>query len=192
MVVLRNVVNELKDTLKEVYLRDQKAVWQTPFVGFISRGDVSFIRDQVSDRELVTFLQHFRNKQKLDGVVVGRMAAKYSDTIKDVDGSPMILERAIIVSGRMLSTGETYVVIVPCRQYQDMRVTESGDPSANRPFVPGVDSPDKVIRLTNEETGAPMGFLELQFGEEQVFDSRMGQRCELDPIIAGVTGNLTA
>ena len=189
MVQLDKAVNELRDIMKEQYLKNQAAVWHTPFVGFVEADDVGWAPYGLSDEELLSFARAKRSR--IQGVIVGRMVAKYSQTIKDVEGNPQVLEKGILVSGRMFTSGQTYVSITKCHEHQDLR-HKNGDPVANRPYVPGVTSPDKVQEIIDEQTGALKGFLEMQFGQEQIFDSRQGQTCAMDPIIAGVMGNAAA
>ena len=191
MVDLEKAVVELRETMKEQYLKNQRAIWSTPFVGFIDADNVGWAPFGLTDEQLLAFALAKRESARLNGVVVGRMVAKYSKTIKDVEGNPQLLEKAILVSGRMFTSGQTYVSITPCREHQDLRHAD-GEPVKNRPYVPGVTSPDKVQEIIDEQTGALKGFLEMQFGVEQVFDSRRGQTCQMDPIIAGVLGDSRA
>jgi hypothetical protein len=189
MVEIHKAVNELRDVMKARYLKDQRAIWTTPFVGFIEADDVGWAPMDTTEEALFAFAQAKRSQNKLQGIVIGRMCAKYSETIKDIEGNPQILSKAIIVSGRMFTTGKTYMSITVCREHQDLRVTENGDPVKNKPYVPGVTSPDKVQEIIDQETGLLKGFLSMQFGEEQVFDSRQGVTCTMDPMIRGVLGS---
>ena len=190
MVEIHKAVIELRDVMKARYLKDQKAIWTTPFVGFIEADDVGWAPMDESEESLFAFAQAKRAQNKLQGIVIGRMGAKYSETIKDLDGNPQMLSKAIIVSGRLFTTGKTYMSITPCREHQDLRVTENGDPMKNKPYVPGVTSPDKVTEIIDDNTGLLKGFLSMQFGDEIVYDSRQGQTCTMDPMIRGVLGSV--
>jgi hypothetical protein len=190
MIELDKVVNKIRDDLKAKYLEDQTAVWEHPFVAFIKEDDLFIMEAAASEESLVAWLREFRGPQGIAGVVVGRMVAKFSQTIRDNNGNPQVLERAILVSGRILDGNKTYISITPCREHNDLR-NPLGDSLANleqkadRPYIPGLTSPDKVQKIMTED-GKFMGFKEMQFGEEAVFDSRKGDVCKLDPIIQGV------
>ncbi len=186
MIDLEKVVQKVRDDLREEYLRDSQAAWQRPFVAFITASGVNFLEGGRTDDGIVSWLVANRNASQIRGVVVGRMVAKYSQTIKDVNGDPQILERGILVSGRLFSTGQTYVSITPCREHNDLR-DPLGDTIANaapKSDIPGFESPDKVEKLISD--GGHVQFKSLRFGKEIVFDSRKGERCALDPIIQGM------
>lgn len=187
---LEKVVNEIRDDLKKLYLQDQSAVWEHPFVAIIKRDEVNVLGGAKSEERIVNWLRQFRGPEGIAGIVVGRMVAKYSKTIRGLDGNPQVLEKAILVSGRMLDTSQTYVSITPVHEHKDLRrpkgdTNENAEPNGEHIYVPGVNSPDKVAKITDEE-GFVRGFLEMQFGREQIFDSRKGERCALDPLIQGV------
>jgi len=187
MVDLVKVVELVRDDLKAEYLRDRTAVWAHPFVGFITDDDFKQVGNAKDEAQIVAWLREFREPNKMKGVVVGRMVAKYSQTIRDQNGDPQITERAILVSGRIIDSDQTYVTITPCKEHKDLRLPEHGEPLKDRPFIPGITSPDKVDPIVNA-FGEVSGFVEMQFGKEQVFDSRRGEMCMLDPIIEGVVG----
>lgn len=191
MLDLERLVDELRDTMKSAYLKDRNAIWDLPFAGFFdSMGGGGWANYGAGDDG--TFTEYARAKlrsSRLEGIVVGRMVAKYSQVIKDIEGNPQMLEKAILVSGRLFSTGQTYVSITKIHEHQDLRHSETGEPLENKPYVPGVTSPDKVQEIIDDQTGALSGFLSMQFGKEEVFDSRRGQTCQMDPIIAGVMGS---
>jgi hypothetical protein len=189
MVDLEKLVNTVRDDLKNEYLKDQHAVWHVPFVAFIGADGPNFLYGAKSEAEIVGWLVANRNQSQIRGVVVGRMVAKYSQTIKDVEGNPQILERGILVSGRIFSPEQTYVTITPCREHMDMRAPagdtiENAEPKDGLPALAGVNSPDKVEKIISP--GGHVSFKSIQFGDEKVFDSRKGERCALDPIIEGV------
>jgi hypothetical protein len=185
MVSLDKVVNEMRDDMKKAYKRDTNEAWTQPCVAIIKDDDVSFLENARSEEQLVGWLLNFIGPQRIKGIVVGRMMAKYSPTIKDGMGHPVILEKAIIVSGRVFDTEQTYVSITPCKEHKDMRNPEYGEPQKERPFIPGLESPDSIKPIINE-VGEVTGFEEMQFKAEQVYDSRRGEKCTLDPIIQGV------
>ncbi len=124
------------------------------------------------------------------------MVAKYSKTMRDLEGNPQVLEKAILVTGRLLDKAQTYISITPVREHKDLRrpmgdTNENAEPNGAHLYVPGVNSPDKVAKIT-DEAGFVKGFIEMQFGKEQIFDSKRGDACVLDPLIQGVlnTGGL--
>lgn len=182
---LEKVVDKVREDLKALYLSDQHTVWHHPFVVMIQDDDIKVLEGAKTPDQLIEWLVSFRGPNQMKGVVVGRMVAKYSKTIRDANGDPQVLERAILVSGRMLDTSQTLVSITPCREHKDMRLPDHGEPVKGRPYIPGLNSPDKVDPLLNE-LGQVAGFKEIQFGEDQIFDSRKGDKCMLDPIIEGV------
>jgi len=189
MINLEKVVNQVKEDLKSEYLKDQSAVWQRPFVCFIDANGANFLDGGSTDDGIIGWLVANRQKSQVKGVVVGRMVAKFSKTLKDVQGNPQVLERGILVSGRLFSPEQTYVTIVPCREHMDMRdaagdTIDNAEPKAGLPILPGVSSPDKVEKIISP--GGHVSFKSIQFGEEKIFDSRKGDRCALDPIIEGV------
>jgi hypothetical protein len=187
---LEKVVNEVRDDLRRVYLQDQSAVWQHPFVAILKRDEVCTLGNAANEEKLIHWLRQFRGPEGIAGVVVGRMVAKYSRTIRDLEGNPQVLEKAILVTGRLLDVGQTYISITPVREHKDLRrpmgdTNENAEPNGEHLYVPGVNSPDKVAKIT-DETGFVRGFIEMQFGVEQVFDSKRGDQCVLDPLIQGV------
>lgn len=185
MVDLEKVVNEVRDDLKALYLKDQNAVWTKPFVVMIGADDTSVMENANDQDAVIEWLRHFRGPNQIKGIVVGRMVAKFSSTIRDQDGNPQILERAILVSGRMLDAGQTYVSITSAKEHNDLRSTPGDEPNENKPFVPGLTSPDKVDKIIGS-FGQLKGFKSMQFQKEVIFDSRKGEMCQLDPIIDGV------
>lgn len=185
MVELDQVVNEVRDDLKKLYLKDQNAVWTKPFVVMIGADDITVMDNAENQDAVVDWLRHFRGPNQIKGVVVGRMVAKFSPTIRDQDGNPQILERAILVSGRMLDSGQTYVSITSSKEHNDLRATPGDEPLLNKPFLPGLTSPDKVDKIIGD-FGQLRGFKSMQFQKEVIFDSRKGDTCQLDPIIDGV------
>jgi hypothetical protein len=196
MIQLDKVVNAIRDDLKKLYLEDQNNVWEHPFVAIIKRDDVATLGGAKAEESLIAWLKEFRGPQGIAGVVIGRMVAKFSQTIRDNNGNPQVLEKAILVSGRLLDSSTTYISITPCREHNDLR-NPLGDTLANveqkkdRPYIPGLTSPDSVQKIMTDE-GNFMGFKEIQFGTEVIFDSKRGDICKLDPIIQGVldTGGL--
>ena len=189
MIDLQRVVDKVKDDLKDEYLRDQGGAWTKPFVCFIGADGPCFIESAKTEAGIIDWLVVNRNKSQIKGVVVGRMVAKYSQTLKDVQGNPQVLEKGILVSGRLFSPEQTYVTITPCREHMDMRTPvgdtiENSEPKPGLPKLPGVSSPDKVDKVISP--GGHVSFKSIQFGEEKIFDSRKGDRCALDPIIQGV------
>lgn len=186
MIDLVRVVNKVRDDLKGAYLSNQGAVWQQPFVCFINNSGANFLEGANSDEAIVAWLLANRNGSAIRGIVVGRMVAKYSKTIKDVQGNPQILEKGIMISGRLFSPEQTYVTITPCREHNDLRDALGDTPENAEPVgeIPGFESSDKVEKVVS--AGGHVQFKSMKFGREIVYDSRKGQRCALDPIIEGV------
>lgn len=192
MINLERVVRDVLDDLKELYKKDSEAVWDAPAIRLVENGDnVAYVT--AMDEQLIDRLRAGLSGGKLKGLVVGRMVAKYSDKLRDINGQPQILERAILVSGRLFSSGQTYVVIVPCHQHRDARnplgdTIANAEPQKQELWVPGIQtdslSPDSVQKVITP--GGHVQFVSVRFGEETIFDSRKGDRCMLDPIIEGV------
>jgi len=160
-------------------------VWDKPFVVVASHGgETSCIDGGIEDEKAMGWLQAKLAKKEVEVVVIGRMVAKYGTFIDPTTQQKVILEKAILVTGRDFSNGRTYVVIVPTKEHRDYRSSESmeGGPKIE---IPGLSSPD-ITRAIKDEMGVTKGWLTSQFGKEQVFDSRKGQRCMLDPLIQGV------
>ena len=185
MIDLVRAVNAIKEDLKAKYLEDQAAVWSSPAVLIIANEDVREISGAKSEESLVSWLSEACKKQDMQGIIIGRMVSKYSETLRDIDGNPQILEKAILVTGRLIDTKQTYVVIVPCREHKDLRNPLGGQDPQKSIGAPGVTSPDKVAPII-DEVGILRGFKEMQFQKEIIFDSRKGEACALDPIIDGV------
>ena len=185
MVNLVKVVNEVRDDLKKEYLKDQSAVWTKPFVVIVRQDDCSFIPEFHDEDKIIEWLRNFRDVSQTHGLVIGRMVAKYNHAILDPRGQPMVTQKAILVSGRMLTTGQTYVTITPCHEHSDLRTPKIDEPLKQDLFIPNITSPDKVAPIV-AENGIIKGFRQMQFGDEQIFDSRRGDTCALDPLIEGV------
>ena len=186
MIDLRKVVHKTRDDLKREYLKDQAAAWSRPLIVLITSDDVKFMADFPSEKKVIDWLREFSAQDGIKGIVIGRMVAKYSQTIKDHKGDPQILERAILVSGRMFTTNQTYVTITKSIEHRDLRMPKHDEPVKDRPVISGLESPDKIQPIVNLATGHLQGFKEMQFAPDRIFDSEKGQRCILDPIIAGV------
>jgi hypothetical protein len=187
MADLVKVVEQVRDDLKDLYLENQSAVWTRPFVAIVQTDGPAFLDNANSEAAIVEWLKHFRGPNQIKGVVVGRMVAKHSKHARDAEGNPIIMEKAILVTGRMLDTAQTYVTITSCREHSDLRNHVHDEPRKDRIEIPGLKSPDKVSAILGPN-GEIRGFKEMQFGKEKVFDSRRGVRCMLDPIISGIIG----
>ena len=182
---LTRIVNCVRDDLKKLYSNDPSAVWDKPFVVIAKKGgETSCIDGGVEDAKALGWLQAKFERKEAEVVVIGRMVAKYGTFIDPTTQQRIILEKALLVTGRDFSNGRTYVVIVPTKEHRDYRSSESME-AGGKIIVPGLKSPD-VTKAIKDEMGVTKGWLTSQFGKEQVFDSRKGQRCLLDPLIQGV------
>lgn len=185
MADLVKLVQAVRDDLKECYLSDRDAVWSNPFIALIRHGEVTVLTEANSQEELARSLNEYSASGGIEGIVVGRMVAKYNRDISGPDGSPLMTEKGVMVCGRILGTRQTYITITRCLEHRDLRNPVHGEPAPGRPEIPGLSSPDKVDPIFTEY-GDVRGFVESQFGVERVFDSRRGDICMLDPIIQGM------
>ena len=182
---IHRIVNCVRDDLKKLYSSNPSAVWDKPFVVVASHGgETSYIEGGVESGSVVGWIREKLNHKEAEVIVVGRMVAKYGSFIDPTTQQKIILEKALLVTGRDFSNGRTYVVVVPTKEHRDYRSSEAveGGPKIE---IPGLNSPD-VTKAIKDEMGVTKGWLTSQFGKEQVFDSRRGQRCMLDPLIQGV------
>lgn len=188
MINLEKVVREVLDDLKDQYKKDTQAIWESPAIRLVENGD-SVVYVAATDPYLIDRLKAGVGDGRLKGIVVGRMMAKYSSTLRDLNGNPQILEKGLMVSGRLFSSGQTLVIIVKCHEHRDARnplgdTIANAEPQKQEIHIPGITSPDAVQKVITP--GGHVQFVSVQFGEEIVFDSRRGERCMLDPIIEGV------
>jgi hypothetical protein len=189
---LKKAVDIVRDDMKAVYKRDPGAIWNLPFVVMHANGEtVELPMDLIADKNpeegsayIAGWLNHFRNKKRIEAVVVGRQVVKMGGVL-DASGQPTLKEKGIMVSGYSFATKRTIVSITPTREFRDYRSTETIQKEGVLPN-PGLDSPDAMKSTTNEygeTTGTMLG----QFGDEDRHDSQMGERVYGDPIIMGVS-----
>ena len=189
MVQLEKVVYTVRDDLKNLYHKNPSEIWKHPFIVIINQSDTSYIDGQHPDHAITAFLKQ-NVKAGIKGVVVGRMMAKLSD-VKDADGNPIVKQKAIIVTGRLLDdTKRSRVSITPLVEHKDYRQAKNKEGILDEPVkggleVPGMKSTDSVKEIKKGEL--TVGFLSAAFGKEQVMDSKNGQECPVDPIISGLT-----
>ena len=182
---MNRVVNCVRDDLKKAYSDNPSAVWDRPMVVVVNKGGETSVLDGVkSDEHIAGWLCEKVGTKKIEAVVIGRMVVKHGKFIDPTTGQLIITEKAILVSGRNFANGRTVVSITPTKEHRDYRSTESQAQSP-RLIVPGLSSPD-VTKVIKDEMGVTKGIMTGQFGKEKVFDSRLGERCALDPIIQGV------
>lgn len=189
MINLQRVVDKVRDDLKKTYLKNPSAVWQKTTVIMIRKDDCDIMdgAGMTDPGKVVKALQHFVSTTEVKGIVVGRMVAKFSKTVRDVDGNPAVMSRAILVSGRLLDSEQTYISITPSREHNDLRELKEGqdEPVSKLPDLARMDSPHAVKEIRTDG-GHLKGFKSIRFDKEKVFDSRRGDKCVLDPIIEGV------
>lgn len=188
MINLEKVVNDVRDRLKQEYLREPDAVWNRALIVGIRANDCVFLDGSGSAKpeRIISWFKDNMHVEGIKGVCVGRMVAKYSEVVGS-NGEPILIEKAILVTGRMLDTSQTLVKITRCVEHKDLRELRPGqdEPVGKLPTLAKMDSPDKSIELKTSY-GRTRGFRHLRFDPDQVFDSRQGDKCEMDPIISGV------
>lgn len=183
-VNLIKMVDTLRDDLKATYLKNPTVIWDLPVIALSqAAGSVSILDGIKGDDHVVAWLKtHMQGN--IENICVGRMVAKHS-TVVDGEGNPIIKEKAIMVMGRTMSTGRTYVSITPCMEHRDYRCDQTAE-RQNKKFDPTLKGADKTKNIVDEETNKVVGRLQAKFGEEQIMDSTKGQEFLSDPIIEGV------
>lgn len=181
---LTKIVDNVRDDLKGTYLQNPTAVWDLPLVAISKRSGGVHLLDGIKDNQHVVdwLATHLAND--VEAIVVGRMVAKFS-TVLGSDGKPVIKEKAIMVMGRTLSTGRTYVSITPVMEHRDYRRDEVAE-KQNKKFDPTLKGADKTSNIVDEESNRVVGRLQAKFGQEQIMDSKKGHQFLCDPIIEGV------
>lgn len=180
---LVKIVDTMKEDLKEMYLRDPKAVWDLPMIAVSKRTGGVVVLDNLQSNEhaMQWLITHMQND--IESLVVGRMVAKYSSVL-GADGKPIITEKAIMVMGRQLGNNRSYVSITPCHEHTDTRDLDTIE-KENKVFDPSLKAPD-LDKLITDEHGIIRGRMTAKFGKEQIMDSKKGQVFMMDPIIQGV------
>lgn len=188
---LKKAVDIVRDDMKAVYKRDPGAIWNLPFVVMHANGEtVELPMDQIAGMSpeegssyIAGWLNHFRNKKRIEAVVVGRQVVKMGGVL-DASGQSTVKEKGIMVSGYSFANKRTIVSITPTREFRDYRSQETIQKEGVLPN-PGLDSPD-TMKATTNEYGETTGTMLGQFGEEERHDSNQGERVYGDPIIMGV------
>lgn len=181
---LIKMVETLRDDLKGTYLQNPTAIWDLPIIAISKRsGGVHLLDGIKDDAHVVAWLTtHMQND--IESICIGRMLAKYS-TVIGSDGKPIIKEKAIMVMGRTLATGRSYVSITPVQEHRDYRSDEFAE-KQNKEFDPTLQHADKTKNIVDPLSNKVVGRLQAKFGKEQVMDSKKGHVFLSDPIIAGV------
>jgi hypothetical protein len=183
---LPRIVDSVRSDLMREYRKDPSAVWNRPFVVIVGKGgETGYVDGQHPDEKIMGWLASWK-RRRIEAVVVGRMVVKTGKTIDPTTQQPIIIEKAILVSGRSFQNGRSILSITPTKEHRDYRGIREIE-AGHDLLRPGMGSPDVTKKMTTEE-GEFVGYMQGAFGKEQRFDSRRGQQCVLDPLIQGAVG----
>ena len=180
---LIKIVDNLRDDLKGLYLKHPEAIWDKPIVAFSKKsGGVNYLEGIKDNQHVMDWLRTNLNND-IESIVVARMVVKQSSVL-DANGQPIVKEKAIMVMGKQVVTGRTYVSITPCLEHRDYRSDQFAE-EQNKKFDPTLKGADATKKVVDEVTGQ-QHYLQSKFGKEQVLDSKKGNQFMVDPIIEGV------